>query len=101
MPRDQADASYLWDMLTAAQAVADFTNGRTFADDSKDLIMRSAVERQIEIIGEAPRRVSEGFRVHPKSHGPRSWGSAMCWPMITERLIMIASGRSPIFMSRR
>jgi uncharacterized protein with HEPN domain len=62
MPREQADISYLWDMLTAARAVVDFTKDRTFEEYSNDLMLRSAVERQVEIIGEASRRVSEGFR---------------------------------------
>jgi uncharacterized protein with HEPN domain len=74
MPRDQADASYLWDMLTAARAVADFTSGRTFEDYSKDLMLRSAVERQVEIIGEAARRVSEGFR---QQHAEIPWSKIM------------------------
>lgn len=62
MPRDQADASYLWDMLTAARAVVEFVRGRTFEGYATDLFLRSAVERQIEIIGEAARRVSPAFK---------------------------------------
>src|SRR5207249_1056841 len=58
MPRDQADAWYLWDMLTAAKAVADFTRDRTFQEYSNDLMLRSPVERQVEIIGEAARRAT-------------------------------------------
>ena len=67
MQREQADHSYLWDMLTAARAVVDFTKDRTFEEYSNDLMLRSAVERQVEIIGEASRRVSEDFRSqHPE-----------------------------------
>lgn len=57
VPKD--DRVYLWDMLTAARAVVDFTRGRTLAEYEDDLLLRSAVERQIEIIGEAARRISK------------------------------------------
>ncbi|HEV2296022.1 MAG TPA: DUF86 domain-containing protein [Tepidisphaeraceae bacterium] len=67
MPREHADASYLWDMLAAARAIADFVRGRTFADYAANLLLRSAVERQLEIIGEAAGRVSPAFRQrHPE-----------------------------------
>jgi hypothetical protein len=42
-------------MLAAARAVVDFTTGRTFAEYSNDLMLRSALERQVEIIGEGSR----------------------------------------------
>lgn len=60
-PKD--DRVYLWDMLTAAQAVVDFTRGQTLAAYETNLLLRSAVERQIEVIGEAARRVSQEFQV--------------------------------------
>jgi predicted nucleotidyltransferase len=67
MPREQSDASFLWDMLTAARAVASFVAGRTFEQYERDLLLRSAVERQIEIIGEAARRITRAFRdQHPE-----------------------------------
>ena len=64
-PKD--DDAYLWDMLTAARAVETFVRGRTDADYLADLMLRSAVERQIEIIGEAARRVSPAFQ-DPLTH---------------------------------
>ena len=60
VPKD--DRVYLWDMLTAARAVVEFTRGRTLAEYEANLLLRSAVERQIEIIGEAARRVSAEFQ---------------------------------------
>lgn len=68
VPKD--DRVYLWDMLTAARAVVDFTRGRTLADYESDLLLRSAVERQIEIIGEAARRVSKEFQ---EAHSEIPW----------------------------
>lgn len=59
-PKD--DQVYLWDMLTAAKAVVEFTRGRTLTEYETSLLLRSAVERQIEIIGEAARRVTKQFQ---------------------------------------
>ncbi len=49
-------------MLTAARAVEGFVSGRSSDEYLADLMLRSAVERQIEIIGEAARRVSAEFQ---------------------------------------
>jgi uncharacterized protein with HEPN domain len=45
--------AYLWDVREAADAIAGFVLGRSFDDYSGDLMLRSAVERQLAIIGEA------------------------------------------------
>jgi len=58
-PDPSRDPAYLQDMLTAAEAVRTFVNGRTRAEYARDLLLRSAVERQVEIIGEAARHVSD------------------------------------------
>jgi uncharacterized protein with HEPN domain len=47
---------YLQDMVTAATAIGDFITGRTLDDYEADLMVRSAVERQFEILGEALAR---------------------------------------------
>ena len=66
MRPDTGDAAYLWDMLDAAHAVRDFVDGKTFDDYAHDRMLRGAVERHIEIIGEAAMRVSQAYRtVHP------------------------------------
>lgn len=67
MPPAKADAAYLWDMPDAARAVAEFVDGKSFADYDGSRLLRGAVERHIEIIGEAARRVSEAFQTaHPE-----------------------------------
>ena len=43
----------LYDMRQAARSIGDFTAGRNFEDYTADPMLRSAVERQFEIIGEA------------------------------------------------
>ena len=56
------DTASLWDMLQAAKAVNEFVSGHSYPEYERDLMLRSAVERQIEIIGEAARKVSTAFR---------------------------------------
>lgn len=67
MSADKDDRAYLWDMLTAAKAVVAFVHAKTLDDYLADLLLRSAVERQVEVIGEAARRVSGDFQdAHPE-----------------------------------
>lgn len=44
---------YLYDMRQAAALLAQFTAGKSFADYDADAMLRAAVEREFEIIGEA------------------------------------------------
>ena len=46
-------AKYLWDARRATERIARFTADRTFDDYLADDMLRAAVERQFEIIGEA------------------------------------------------
>jgi uncharacterized protein with HEPN domain len=56
------DAACVWDMLNAAQKILDFTRGHTLDTFCADQKLQMAVERAIEIIGEAARRLSSEFR---------------------------------------
>ncbi|MHC4510612.1 MAG: HepT-like ribonuclease domain-containing protein [Planctomycetota bacterium] len=62
MRPDQEDMARLWDMLDAARAAMQFTRERQFEDFMADRMVRNAVERNLEIIGEAARRVSQTLR---------------------------------------
>lgn len=66
MPRDRQDVALLWDMLQAARQVEAFTAGVTLAEYSRNELLQAGVERKLEVIGEAARKVSEDFRIaHP------------------------------------
>lgn len=67
MQPDERDAAYIWDMLDSARTLHDFVTGVSFYNYSQDKKLRLAVERALEIIGEAARRVSEIYRqAHPE-----------------------------------
>ncbi len=70
MRPEERDPAYLWDMIEAARAIVAFTEDLTleeFLSRGKDRDMaRLAVERELEILGEAARRVGSRFRdEHP------------------------------------
>lgn len=67
MSPEKRNQALLYDMLHAAVAARGFVVARTFVEYEADLLLRSAVERQVEIIGEAARGVSTGFKTdHPE-----------------------------------
>ncbi len=70
MPLKEADSAYLWDMLEAARTVLRFVGDRSFEDYLADEMLQAAVERKIEIVGEAARKVSDQFR---RSHPEFPW----------------------------
>ena len=49
---------YLHDMQRAASLLAEFTSDKSLADYEQDAMLRAAVERQFEIIGEAMARLA-------------------------------------------
>jgi uncharacterized protein with HEPN domain len=58
MPRRDARA-YLYDISVACTRIAEFTSGQSLADYSGNAMIRSAVERQFEIIGEALNQLEQ------------------------------------------
>jgi uncharacterized protein with HEPN domain len=62
MRPDAKDMARLWDMLDAARTAVQFTEGVGFEDFLRDRKTRNAVERNLEIIGEAGRCVSQRTR---------------------------------------
>jgi uncharacterized protein with HEPN domain len=50
---------YLYDIQQAAKLLTQFSQGKSFDDYTKEAMLRSAVERQFEIIGEALSKLSK------------------------------------------
>ena len=92
---------YLWDALHAAELVRDFARGQSFADYQSDAKLRSAVEHQFEIIGEALNQLS---KVDPAAasripelgrivdfrniliHGYATVDDALVWQVLVDKL---------------
>lgn len=54
--RPEAGA-HLWDAAEAARLVQGFGLGKTAVEFNSDLVIRSAIERQLEVLGEALKRL--------------------------------------------
>jgi uncharacterized protein with HEPN domain len=66
MPRETTDVAHLWDMLHAARGIESAVASLELEHYLQDEDLRMSVERRIEIIGEAARRVSDACKVaHP------------------------------------
>lgn len=72
MQPDPKDMARLWDMLDAARAIMQFIQGKRFEELLSDRMLRSAVERNLEIIGEAAGHISINTR---NSHPDIPWTS--------------------------
>ncbi|WP_434438519.1 HepT-like ribonuclease domain-containing protein [Lentzea sp. E54] len=92
--------TYLWDALRAAELLAEFSSGKSSTDYLGDAMLRSAVERQFEIIGEALNNLAKvspdlaaaipdlprivAFR-NILIHGYASVDDALVWQVLTEK----------------
>ncbi|NJO76398.1 MAG: DUF86 domain-containing protein [Leptolyngbyaceae cyanobacterium RM1_406_9] len=67
MQANNRDAGSLWDMVNAIHRIQEFTTDLTHEACLDSILVQSAVERQLEILGEAARRLSDEFRqAHPE-----------------------------------
>jgi uncharacterized protein with HEPN domain len=64
MPRSLQ--AYLWDIERAAIEIVNFTTGKQLSDYESDSMLRAAVERKFEVIGEA---LSQAQRYFPEVLG--------------------------------
>ena len=71
MSPEEKDPASLWDMLDSARRIQSYVAGKDLKRYMEDDLLRSAVERRLEILGEAARRVSEGC---VKAHPEIPWG---------------------------
>ena len=50
---------YLYDMQHTIALLREFTSGKTFADYEREAMLRAAVERKLEVIGEAVAQLAK------------------------------------------
>ncbi len=62
MQVNNRDAGSLWDMVQAIHLIQEFTANLTYDTYLESALIQSAVERQLEILGEVARRLSDSFR---------------------------------------
>jgi Ribonuclease HepT-like len=96
-------AALIWDARRAAQLILNFVAGRTWQDYQSDAMLRSAVERQFEVIGESLNRLSRADPITAASSRicRGSSRSAMFWSTATPPSTTCSSGRWPQLESIR
>ena len=99
-PEDR-DLALLWDMRAAARSISEFILDVKYSRFEQDKLLRSAVERQFLIIGEAAKQVSPGFQqAHPEVPwrgivGLRNVLAHEYGEVLVERLWLFATRRTP------
>lgn len=67
MPRDGDDSAHLWDMLRYSERASELVQQTDWETYQGDWVRQLALERALEIVGEAARRVSAEYRsAHPE-----------------------------------
>ena len=67
MRPDEHDAALLWDMLEYSRILGRITVGISYFQYQQNRTLQLAVERAVEVVGEAARRVSPAFKeAHPE-----------------------------------
>ena len=104
---------YLYDIAEAADYIAQFTAGRTYEEYHANPMLRSAVERQFEIIGEALNQLLQrepGIREKISDapliiafrnrlvHGYASVSDEVVWGVV-ERYLPVLSGEVQVLLS--
>lgn len=62
MAPEEQDAAYLWDMQEAAKEAVSILGDKSIETFKKDKVLCRAIERIIEIVGEAARKVSPAYQ---------------------------------------
>jgi uncharacterized protein with HEPN domain len=64
---NERDPAYLWDIIRAAKEIVRFLGHKRLDDLQQDRVLQLALERELEVIGEAAARISNEFRdAHPE-----------------------------------
>lgn len=113
MPRDPR--TYVWDARRAAELIQAFVAGRSWSEYQSDAMLRSGVERQFEVIGEALNQLSRedpgaaakipdlarivAFR-NVLIHGYASVDDSLVWSVATEKLLTLVGSLNALLGDR-
>ena len=61
-PHEPRDLAYLWDMLMAAREITYFCRGSNLETYARNRLLQRAVERNLQILGDAAKRISNRTR---------------------------------------
>ena len=98
---EQKDAALLWDIKQAAEDIIDFVNGMKAHQFESNKVVRYAVERQILVIGEAAKNISDSLK---KDHPEIPWSAIIgqrniiaheYGDILVERIWLLAIERIP------
>lgn len=96
----------LLDMVGAIRAIGEFVQDRTYESYQTDLLLRSAVERQLEILGEAANRLKPEFQT---AHSEINWSNVVGLRNVIihqydeidyEEIWVIATERVPLLLAQ-
>ncbi|MFQ5751727.1 MAG: DUF86 domain-containing protein [bacterium] len=99
MQPEERDLALLWDMREAARDILKFVRGVTYTKFAANKILRYAVERQLLVIGEAAKHISESFK---QAHPEIPWSSIIAQrnvlaheygEVLIERIWLVATER--------
>ena len=106
MTENARSQAALLDMVGAMNAVEEFVQGKTFEDYQTDLFFKSAVERQLEILGEAANRLKPAFQT---AHSEIDWSGVVGLRNViihqydeldTEEIWQIATEQVPLLLEQ-
>lgn len=100
------DKGYVWDIVTACEDILQFIDAKTLETFTEDKMCRFAVERQLLVIGEASKKLSEDFK---SQHEDIPWRQIVglrdilahdYGDILTERIWLVAVDEIPILYSK-
>lgn len=106
MPLEHRDLAYVWDIVSAGTDIAEFISNLSFHEFERERMIRYAVERQLLVIGEAARHLSEDFKIEFKEIpwkslvGLRNVLAHEYGEILTERIWYVAKERLPELIER-
>lgn len=103
---EERDVALVWDIVNAAREIREFVKGCSPLEFQQNKMLRYAVERQILVIGEASRKLSDEFK---QNHADIPWNAIIAQrhiiaheygEILTERIWNVAIRRIPELLTK-